>query len=138
MTRTVAQAMVRNPKIVRLDATVQGALAAFENAHLHMLLLTDGPLLRGTIVRSDLTPGLALDTPALELAALEGRTTSPEAPLASVHEQMITHGQRRLAVIDPDRTLLGLLCLKRTLAGFCTDRGIQDRATESCRPRRNQ
>ncbi len=130
MTRTVAEAMVRNPKTYGLDTTVRGALAAFENPHVHMLLLTDGRILRGTIVRSDLTPRLALEAGALELAAREGRTACPEAPLASVHEQMIKHGQRRLAVTDTDRTLLGLLCLKRTLAGFCTDEGIQARARE--------
>ena len=133
MTRSVAAAMVRHPKTFPLDVTVGDALAAFENPHVHMLLLVEGQTLRGTVVRSDLTPGLALETPASELAALAGRTARPEATVAAVQEQMITRGQRRLAVVDPEGALLGLLCLKRTLTGFCTDEGIQARARERLR-----
>jgi CBS-domain-containing membrane protein len=129
-TKTVAHAMVRNPKTFGLDTRVRDALAAFENAHVHMLLLVDGPTLRGTVERSDLTPGLPHMGPALELAALIGRTVPPDAPLAVVHEQMVIRGQRRLAVVDPEGTLLGLLCLKRSRAWFCTDEGIQARAWE--------
>jgi CBS domain-containing protein len=132
-TRTVADAMVRRPKSFPLDAAVREALAAFENPHVHMLLLTDGRTLNGTIIRSDLTPALSGAAPLVELARLAGRTASAEAPLTSVRERMIKQRQRRLAVIDPDRTLLGLLCLKRTLTGFCTDDGIEARARDGSR-----
>lgn len=43
----------------------------------------------------------------------------------AVHEAMTRAGQRRLAVIDDDsQRLLGLLCLKRSRTGFCTDEGV--------------
>jgi hypothetical protein len=37
---------------------------------------------------------------------------------------------RRLADVDADHTLLGLLCLKSSRAGYCSDAGIQARAAE--------
>lgn len=132
---TVADAMVRRPKTFPLDATVGEALAAFENSHVHMLLLTHDHTLNGTIVRRDLTPAPSGNAPLLELAHLAGRTASPRAPLTPVRERMIEQGLRRLAVIDPHRTLLGLLCLKRTLTGFCTDDGIDSREREGKRRR---
>lgn len=78
----------------------------------------------------DLIPGQPFTCPALDLAVLIGRTVPPNAPLAVVHEQMVTRGQRRLAVVDAEGTLLGLLCLKRSQAAFCTDDGIQARVRE--------
>ena len=36
----------------------------------------------------------------------------------------------RLAVIDEECRLLGLLCLKRTRLGFCSDADVQARAAE--------
>ena len=37
---------------------------------------------------------------------------------------MITTGIRRLAVVDGDLRLLGLLCLKASRTGFCSDEGV--------------
>lgn len=67
---------------------------------------------------------------ALGVATLTGRTVAPEAELAPVHARMVANGQRRLAVVDATGHLLGLLCLKRTLAGFCSDRDVASRATQ--------
>jgi hypothetical protein len=36
----------------------------------------------------------------------------------------------RLAVVDDDGVLTGLLCLKRKLTGFCTDADVAARAAE--------
>lgn len=44
---------------------------------------------------------------------------------------MVRLGQRRLAVVDADNRLLGLLCLKRDLSGFCTDSGFNARAQDA-------
>ena len=43
---------------------------------------------------------------------------------------MREQGTRRLAVVDDDGDLLGLLCLKRTLDGFCSDADVRARALE--------
>ena len=51
-------------------------------------------------------------------------TMSAEA----VQELLIERGLRRLAVVDRDGTLLGLMCLKRTRTGFCSDEDVASRA----------
>jgi hypothetical protein len=43
---------------------------------------------------------------------------------------MTATGQRRNAVISEDGRLLGLLCLKASQAGFCSDEDVADRARE--------
>jgi hypothetical protein len=42
-------------------------------------------------------------------------------------------GRRRLAVIDAQQRLLGLLCLKRTRDGFCSEQDLQSRQAETRR-----
>lgn len=46
----------------------------------------------------------------------------------------MTARSRRLAVIDDHGMLLGLLCLKRTGLGFCSDTDVQARADERRNP----
>lgn len=43
---------------------------------------------------------------------------------------MTTYGRRRRAVIDDRGLLLGLLCLKHTGLGFCSDADVRARADE--------
>jgi hypothetical protein len=40
---------------------------------------------------------------------------------------MLAAGLRRLAVVDGQGSLLGLLCLKRHLGGFCSDADVAAR-----------
>jgi signal-transduction protein with cAMP-binding, CBS, and nucleotidyltransferase domain len=122
--------MVTIPKTMSLDATVGQAFEAFENSHVHMLLLGEDGILVGTVVREDLVPAPPATTPAVAVSRLIGRTVSPDQPVAEVLVAMQRHGQRRLAVVGPDDRLLGLLCLKRDQTGFCTDRGVAARAAE--------
>jgi hypothetical protein len=44
---------------------------------------------------------------------------------------MRQQGRRRLAVVDADGALLGLLCLKASGDGFCSDDGIASRRLAS-------
>jgi hypothetical protein len=46
----------------------------------------------------------------------------------TVNKLLIERGLRRLAVIDHDGTLLGLMCLKRSRTGFCSDEDVASRA----------
>ncbi|MGW1564687.1 hypothetical protein ACWCQ1_51030 [Streptomyces sp. NPDC002144] len=48
---------------------------------------------------------------------------------------MALDGRRRLAVTDGCGRLLGLLCLKRSGNGYCSDEGIRARADERERTR---
>jgi hypothetical protein len=43
----------------------------------------------------------------------------------------VARGERRRAVIDADGRLLGLLCLKSRLTGFCSDSDVAARAAET-------
>jgi len=128
--RTVAEALVRRPWTMPAEVTVGGARAAFADEHVHMLLLTRGPSLLGTLVREDLEADVDDGALALPLATLTNRTVAPDVPLEDVRRWLVARGERRLAVVEEDRTLLGLLCLKRRQTGFCSDGDVAARAAE--------
>lgn len=125
----VADAMVTIPKTVSADVTVEEARTAFEDDHVHLLLLVDDGRLEGTLTRDDLR-GQPADAPARTAATTEDRTVRPDAPLGPVHASMVEEGTRRLAVVDAGERLLGLLCLKSDHTGFCDDDGVRARAAE--------
>jgi hypothetical protein len=56
------------------------------------------------------------------------------ASVAEVHRAMIATGRRRAAVTSPDGRLLGLLCLKASRAGFCSDQDVRARALSKTDP----
>lgn len=126
----VADAMVTRPWTHGTDLDVAAAHEAFTDAHVHMLLLTEDGVLHGTLLREDLDARLDPRAPALGVATLAGRTTAPDTSLTDAVEAMRRRGTRRLAVVDADRRLLGLLCLKKTLDGFCSDADVRSRALE--------
>ena len=131
---TVAEVMIRSPKSLPADASVADVRAALDDDHVVMVLLTEGLILRGTLLREDLPPGTPDGTPALSLSRLSGRTVAPGEPLIAVHRRLLEDGRRRLAVVDADGKLLGLVCLKRRHTGFCSDAGVAARAAGRARP----
>lgn len=113
---TVADAMLRRPTVHPADLSFAQAQAVFDaSPRTHLLLLADDGVLVATLSRADVAAGVR---------RLRGRTVSPDAPLGRVHRDMLRRGERRLAVVDSRRRLLGLLCLKRSGTGFCTDDGV--------------
>ncbi|GAA1871489.1 hypothetical protein GCM10009836_60400 [Pseudonocardia ailaonensis] len=122
-TATVGDAMVRFPKLCGPDTTVADAHGFFADDHVHALLVVEAGRLLAVVERADL-PGLA--GPARDWGGLT-RAVDPGADLEETRRWMTERGRRRLAVIGPDHELLGLLCLKRTGAGFCSDDGIRSR-----------
>ena len=132
---TVADAMVSRPKTLPADASVAAVRAVLADDHVVMVLLTEDGVLRGTLLCDDLpdtTPGAAA---ALPLSRLTGRTVAPAVPLADVHALLVRTGRRRLAVVDDEGRLLGLVCLKRRRTGYCTDAGVAERArSRRCAP----
>jgi CBS domain-containing protein len=126
--RTVRDAMLRRPDVLGVDATVGEARAAFADDHVHLVLLVhEGGRLAGTVDRDDLAPGHPPGRLAVDMSATAARVVSPHAPLGPVHAQMARQGRRRLAVVDDDGRLVGLLCLKRSGTGFCSDRDVDAR-----------
>jgi CBS domain-containing protein len=127
---TVADVAVRHPKVLGVDATLSTAAAAFEDDHVHMVLLLDGEFLAGTIVRSDIAGQHARHQRAVLASRLHGRVFTAGTPLAEAIAVLRQHHQRRRAVINDRGELVGLLCLKRSSRGFCSDVDVAARATE--------
>ena len=123
----VSELMISAPKTLPIDTQVEAARKAFDDSHVHMLLLTHRGILCGTLLRSDLQPGLPPKAAALSLATVRGRTVRPEQHISTIHRWLVRSGQRRLAVVNDDGRLLGLLCLKSDRTGFCTDEGVAAR-----------
>ncbi len=128
--------MLRHPKVLDARTTLEEARAALTNDHIHMVLLTEGSTLVGTLVRTDLPhpiqgSGHGSDQgsdPALPWSTLRNRTVPPSTSADAARELLIERGLRRLAVVNHDGTLLGLMCFKRSRTGFCSDEDVASRA----------
>lgn len=135
-TWTVAEVMLRNPTVHPAGLTIGTARAAFDaSPKTHMLLLVHDRVLVSTVIRADVADDIDPEGLAGDAGSLEDRTVGEDAPLAPAHADMRNRGVRRLAVVDDSARLRGLLCLKRSLTGFCTDDGVagmrRARATRS-------
>jgi hypothetical protein len=134
---TVAEAMLTTPVRHPLSATVGEVREFFRDDHVHAVLIV-GPAghLEAVVERDDLAGGQAPDHAAAPLGRLAGRTVPAGASLAEIHRAMTAAGQRRTAVTSTDGQLLGLLCLKASRAGFCSDEDVQARARGICSAQR--
>jgi hypothetical protein len=97
----------------------------------HAALIVLAGKLLGLVERADLAAGTDDAAPAVAVARLDGRTVGPETPLAGAREAMREAGRRRLAVTTEDSTLVGLLCLKSSGRGFCSDDDVAARRQEA-------
>lgn len=126
---TVADAMLHAPKMCGPTTTVGDVHELFDDDHVHVALVVAGSALLAVVERPDIS-STPRDLPARLAGRLHDRVVGPEADLDATWRAMTTGGRRRLAVIDEHHMLLGLLCLKRTGTGFCSDTDVQARATE--------
>lgn len=127
----VGETMLREPKVLPFDARVCDALEHFEDDHVHAALVVD-PVGRlcSVVVREDLLDRLPGDAVAAA-GRLEERTVDVDADLETTWRAMCALGQRRRAVVDPmTGRLAGLLCLKRSGSGFCSDADAAARAAD--------
>ena len=124
---TAAAAMVTRPKVHPPSATVGELRAFFTDEHVHIALLVEDGELVGAIERPDLAAASPDDAPASELATIEGRTIDADIALSDALTAMRLGGRRRLAVTNADGELLGLLCLKASGRGFCSDEDVASR-----------
>jgi predicted transcriptional regulator len=119
--------MVTSPTVHDPRTTVGELRAFFRDDHVHIALLVDENKLVGTIERSDLEPVLNSRLPAATIASLHRRTIRPDHTLSEAFTAMKRDDRRRLAVTSDDSTLLGLLCLKQSGLGFCSDADVRSR-----------
>jgi len=129
--RTAAEAMLTIPVRHPLSATVREIRDFFQDDHVHAaLIVSPAGRLEAVVERADISAGQALDAAAAPLGRLAGRTVPAGASLADVHREMTATGRRRVAVTSADGRLLGLLCLKASRAGFCSDQDVRARALD--------
>lgn len=119
-----ADMMITSPYTTPVDATVAQVREVLDRAHVHIVLLVEGGRLLGTVVQDDLV-GAADHEPALARSVLEGRTVTPDVPCEDVLRDLSGSGARRLAVVDGEGRLHGLLCLKRNRSGFCSEDDVR-------------
>jgi len=133
--RTAAEAMVTTPTRHPLSVTVGEIREFFRDDHVHAaLIVSPAGYLEAVVERDDVAECQALDAAAAPLGRLAGRTVPAEASLAEVRRAMTAAGRRRAAVTDADGRLLGLLCLKASQAGFCSDQDVRARALGEADP----
>jgi predicted transcriptional regulator len=123
--------MVTRPTVHATSTTVGQLRAFFADDHVHIALLVQGDELVGTVERGDITCEVDDATPAARIAKLDGRTIDARATEADALTTMRRGGRRRLAVTDGDARLLGLLCLKASGRGFCSDDDVGARGRRS-------
>jgi CBS domain-containing protein len=130
--RTVAEAMLTIEKRHPPSATVREIRDFFRDGHVHAaLIVSPAGYLEAVVERDDIAGCQTLDAAAAPLGRLAGRTVPPGATLGEVRQAMISAGRRRAAVTSADGRLLGLLCLKASQAGFCSNRDVRARALDN-------
>lgn len=122
--------MLQHPKVSGPRTTVGEVRALLARAKVHNALVVDdqGRLL-AVVEPADLE-GRDDDAAAVGAGALDARTVHPDDELDDRWSQLREQGRRRLAVVDDAGVLVGLLCLKRHGAGFCTDADVRARERE--------
>jgi CBS domain-containing protein len=126
--RTVSEAMLRVPKVLGAGSRVGDAVALFQDDHVHAALVVDAEeRLLVVVERADLV-GRSSEEQLTTVGQLGGRTVGAAADLKTAWLAMRGLGRRRVAVVDgPAGQLVGLLCLKRSGLGFCSDADVADR-----------
>ena len=117
---TVADVMISRPKTLPATATVADARRLFENQSVRTALVADSGRYAGELTRADIE-GLEDTAPISAAASTPAGTAAADDTVVAALERMEAAGTDRLAVVDPDGTLRGLVCLSRSHGQLCTD-----------------
>ena len=132
---TAAEAMLTTCARHPLSATVGEIQDFFRDDHVHAaLIVSPAGYLEAVVERDDVADSEAPGAAAAPLGRLAGRTVAADASLAEVRRAMAVTGRRRAAVTSSDGRLLGLLCLKASRTGFCSDQDVRARALGEADP----
>jgi hypothetical protein len=99
----------------------------------HSALVIHHRRLLAVIDREDLPVPSVEETehqPVVGLGTLAGRIVHHSTKLGAARRLIAAAGRRRLAVIDSEGCCRGLLCLKRSGNGFCTDEDVAARSRD--------
>ncbi|MFF3538891.1 CBS domain-containing protein [Streptomyces sp. NPDC002466] len=125
----VVDSMHTFPKTSPPSTTVGQARELFGNDKVHALLVVDDDVLIAVVERPDLV-GRDDHEPVAPAGRLGDRVVAPSAGLRETWDAMVAAGRRRVAVTTEGDRLVGLLCLKSSGLGFCSDAGVRARAEE--------
>ncbi len=127
--------MLTTPTRHPLSVTVREIRDFFRDDHVHAaLIVSPAGYLEAVVERDDIAGCQVADVAAAPLGRLAGRTAPAGASLADVRQAMTATGRRRAAVISADGRLLGLLCLKVSRTGICSDQDVRARAKAETGP----
>jgi CBS domain-containing protein len=115
-----ADLMLRSPKTLAADATVEEVGELLANPRVQMVLLVDGPTFKGAV--TGLPVGAAPADLALSYSDDDPETIAPDAPADEAFRRAAASPNRRVIVLDGDRNLVGLLCLDQSRTRFCRGR----------------
>ena len=123
--------MLTTPVRHRLGTTIREIRDFFEDDHVHAALIV-GPAghLAAVVERGDIADSQDPGATAAPLGRLAGRTVVENASLPATQQAMNAARRRRAAVIRDDGKLVGLLCLKATWTGFCSEDDVRARALD--------
>jgi CBS domain-containing protein len=128
---TVADAILTIATLNGPATTVAEVRAFFEDDHVHAAVIVADGVLLAVIERDDIATAADEHAPAVTFGTLSGRVVAPDESLEQTRLHMVRIGRRRLAVVDAQGAYLGLLCLKRTGTGFCSEDDVRARAAEA-------
>ena len=114
---TAADLMLREPKTLPGDASVEDVRGVLANPKVQLVLLADGDSFVGAVTA---IPGDApANAPARDYAETEPDTIAPTASSDEAFARATANPNRRVIVLDDDHRLLGLLCLNQSRTKFC-------------------
>jgi CBS domain-containing protein len=113
---TVKDVMMREPRAVGPETTLDEVRETFANPGVKLMLVTDGGRYLGTLSRDDVPadavgpigPHVRADTPHV----------SPDDPIDSALALVREQGMTRIPVVAADR-LEGLVCFNKSHSAFC-------------------
>lgn len=115
--RSVADVMLSKPKTVPAGASVAEVRLLLANPSVMMVLIADGARFLGAV--AELPPDAPDDASAVDFADTEPESLAPSATAEEAFARTAAHPNRRIVVLDDDRTLVGLVCLDKTRTRFC-------------------
>jgi len=115
----VADVIHRRFSALPATATLGEVRAWFEESdHRRMAFLAGDGRYRGSLMREGVTGEIDPDRSAAEIARM-GPTVSPDMPAGEAREIALRTDARRVAVVDADGQLLGVVAVKEDLTSFC-------------------
>ena len=114
---SVADLMLRDPKMLTAEASVAEVRQQLANPKVQMVLLADGRAFKGAVthIPADASPR----DRAVNYVDANAEFISPDASDDEAFERASASPNRRVIVLDEDDNLLGLLCLNQSRTKFC-------------------